>query len=192
MKKILIPYAVLTVTLVAVFGVTFAAFTDKTKVLGSTFSVGSADIKLLKDLDGGVEEENLVDELLGPEFLNIDSNWTSDYLVKIFNNTQRDIVLTTNADYLTEQDPEDLRQLIYVEPIEWLDTNNNGILNDGELGLSYGRDTIVKWKTQGFDLGQFSASQIKGIVFRFSTQSVPDSKQGASGIFTFELNSLGL
>ena len=39
-------------------GVTYAAFTDKAKVLGSTFSVGSANLMFLEDLALGTDPSN--------------------------------------------------------------------------------------------------------------------------------------
>ncbi|EKD85828.1 MAG: hypothetical protein ACD_37C00599G0006, partial [uncultured bacterium] len=45
----------LAVVLSMVAGVTFAAFTDKAKVLGSNFSIGSADIRFLNDLPLGTD-----------------------------------------------------------------------------------------------------------------------------------------
>ena len=80
-----------------------------------------------------------------------------------------------------------------MEPFAWDDINGNGSLDDGELGVSLGvRDTIVKYKTVGYDFGVLESGQVRGVVLRFSTDAVSDTKQGASGIFDFELNSIGL
>lgn len=182
---------VLVLLLCSFAGVAYAAFVDKGQVLGSTFSVGSADLKLLRDLSLGADGANLADEIQGPSFSNISSNWTADYLVKLYNNGSSRVTVTTNSDYLTANDPDELRQLIYVEIIEWNDANSDGTADETELGVSYGRDTIVKWKTQGFSLGSIDAGAVKGLVVRFSTGTVSDTKQGAVGIFDFEFNSIG-
>lgn len=192
MKKTIGLFLSLFFVLTLVIGVSYAAFTDRADVSGATFSVGSADIRLLSDLSLGVEETNLVQELVGPVFDNVSPYWTANYLIKIFNNAATDIVLTSNANYETLNDPDDLRQLVYVEPFEWTDSNGDGLLSDGELGASYGKKTIVKWKTEGFDFGNVSSGEVKGFVLQFSTESVGDSKQGASAVYDFEFNSIGM
>src|SRR3989344_3261601 len=132
-------YLVITLGLIATAGIAYASFADKGEILGSSFSVGSADIKLLIDITGGVDDSNLTDQLNGPSFTNITPNWEEDYLVKLYNNASTALQLTTNADYLTANDPDDLRSIIYVEPIPWNDINNNGIVESGETSTSIGK-----------------------------------------------------
>lgn len=192
MKKRLYVTLGLIFLLVLVAGVATAAFGDKGEILGSSFSMGSADIKFVMELDGGTTQENLTDSLDGPAFVNISSDWSEDYALKIYNNATTSVQLTSNAEYETANDPDDLRQLIYVEPFNWGDQNNDGIVDEGELGSSFGKKTIVKWKTEGFDLSSMAPGSVKSMVLRFSTESVPDSKQGASAMFDFIFDSLGL
>lgn len=187
-KKGLLIAILITVTA----GLTYAAFGDKGKVLGSKFSVGSADIKLLLDTDVGTVPENLVEEMPGPQFDNIVPNWSEDYEIKIFNNGSTPVTLTSNADYLTANDPDDLRSIIYVEPIIWNDIDSNGIVDSGEEGESLGRKTIVKWKTEGYQIGELESGAVKSLILRFSTDVVSDTKQGKSGIFDFSFDSLGM
>ena len=192
MKKRIFTMLIITGVLVIIAGVAFAAFADRGQILGSSFSTGSADIKFLNDLTGSTGTENLVDELPGPTFSNIGPNWSEDYLLKIFNNAAGHIQLTSNSAYETINDPDDLRQIIFVEPFNWGDSNNNGLVDDGELGSSFGRKTIVKWKTEGFDLSSMASGSVKGLVLRFSTDTVSDTKQGKTAIFDFIFDSLGV
>lgn len=192
MKKFISTYGLIVCIIALAIGTTWAAFTDKAKILGSMFSVGSADIKLLAIIGGGIDSSNLVDEKTGPEFADISSNWIEDYPLQIYNNATGDVHLASNANYTTANDPEELRQLIFVEPIEWNDANSNGVVEDGELGVSLGRKSIVKWKTEGFDLGVLSPGQVKSMIFRFSTDAISDTKQGASALFDFEFDAIGL
>ncbi len=192
MKKKIVLTLSLILFLVAVAGVAIAAFGDKGEVLGSSFTVGSADIKLLKNLAGGTSSDNLVDTLDGPSFSNINPGWTEDYAMKIYNNATTHIQLTSNADYETANDPEELRQIIFVEPFNWNDANNDGLVDDGELGSTFGKKTIVKWKTEGYDLSSVAPGSVKGMILRFSTDAVSDTKQGASAMFDFEFDSLGM
>ena len=185
-------YLVITLGLIATAGIAYASFADKGEILGSSFSVGSADIKLLIDITGGVDDSNLTDQLNGPSFTNITPNWEEDYLVKLYNNASTALQLTTNADYLTANDPDDLRSIIYVEPIPWNDINNNGIVESGETSTSIGKKTIVKWKTEGFDLGSLTSGEVKGFILKFSTGTISETKQGKTALFDFEFNSVSL
>jgi predicted ribosomally synthesized peptide with SipW-like signal peptide len=175
-----------------VAGVTYAAFTDKGKVLGSTFSAGSADIKFLSDVTLGIDPPNLTDELTGPSFSNISPTWTQDYLMKIVNNGTSNLGIVTNAYYETASDPKDLRSDIQVEVFPWNDSNSNGIVDTGEEGTPIGKKTIIKWKTEGFDLGELNAGQQKSLILRFSAPTLGDDQQGATGVFDFEFEAIQL
>lgn len=173
-------------------GMALAGFKDTTKLLGSTFSVGSADIKLLEDLSQGVVTENLADQIPAPTFGNITPNWTQDYLLKIYNNATTNVQIASNSEYTTANDPDDLRSYIFVEPFNWNDTNNNGVLDNGELGSSFGKKSIVKWKTEGFDLGTLGTGSVKGFVLRFTTDNLSDTKQGKTGVYDFIFDAISL
>lgn len=177
-------------TVIALAGATWAAFSDKGKVLGSTFSVGNSDIKLLKNIAGDASLQNLKDEIAGPNFANLTPNWTQDYLVKIYNNGSTPLQLASNSNYETANDPDDLRTYIYVEPIEWNDVNGDGIYDPGEEGLNYSAKSITKWKTEGYEMGIINIGEIKGYILRFSTTNLSDTKQGATGSFDFEINAV--
>ena len=191
MKKGLLIYAVTVLLLISVLGVTYAYFTDVSKYTGSTFSVGSADLRLLEDLTLGLTPENLKDELPGPVFTNISPNWVYNYPIKLYNNATTTLDLTSTSNYETANDPAELRQIIYVETFLWEDTNEDGVVDEGELGASYGRKTVIKWKTEGFNLGSIETGTTKGILLRFTTDAVSPTKQGTTAIFDFEFNATG-
>jgi len=182
---------ILAVTALAA-GIVWAAFSDKGTVLGSQFSVGHSDLKLMETLAGTTDEFNLKDSMVGPRFENVTPNWQQDYLVKIYNAGTTQLQLSSNANYATVSDPDELRSYIYVEPFEWADVNGNGLVDDGEAGTSLGRKTITKWKTEGFNLGSINTGEIKGVLLRFSTDSLSDTKQGKTGTFDFEFDAIQL
>jgi hypothetical protein len=190
MNKIryVLPIGVLFILLI---GIAYGAFLDKGKILGSSFSMGSADLKFLNNLTLGAVQTNLVDEKQGPQFTNIGPNWTKDYYTKIYNNATESLTLTSNAYYETINDPDELRSIIFVEIFNWND-DNDGVFEEGELGTSLGRKTIIKWKTEGFNLGQLDTGAIKSLVLKFSTDSVAESKQGKNGTFDFEFGATGV
>ena len=172
-----------------VAGVTFAAFTDKAKVMGSTFSVGSADLRFLEDMPKGTDPTNLVDEIPGPTFGNIGQTWSADYPVKLINNGTSGITIASRAYYETVNDPAELRSDINVEIFEWNDANVNGVLDPGEVGMSLGKKTILKWKTEGLGVGQINPGQVRALVLRSSTENLSSTKQGKSALFDFEFES---
>ena len=160
MKYIRLLYAIIGMVVISLTAkATYSIFADRGNVLGTSFSVGSADLKLLTDVTLPAEDQNLVDDLAGPTFENISENWYEDHLMKIYNNGSTRVQLSSHADYDTANDPEELRQLIYIEMFEWND-DGNGIVDPGEDGDSYGRKTIVKWKTEGIELGEMETGEI--------------------------------
>ena len=171
-------------------GITYAAFSDRGKVLGSTFSVGNNDLKLYRDVALGGEPENLADELSGPLFTNIGQNWQQDYLVKMVNNGTYESEITSRASYETASDPDDLRQYIFAEIFPWDDGNSDGLLTPDELGESLGKKSIIKWKTEGYNLGSIGSNAVISLVVRFSTNNIPDTKQGKQAIFDFDFDSI--
>lgn len=173
-------------------GIAYAAFSDRGDVQGTTVSVGSADIRLLSDLGGIVDESNLLEVKEGPNFQNIGQNWSKDYPIQLFNNGTSQISLFSTADYETANDPLDLRQEVSVEFFPWDDLNSDGTETPDEYGTSLGKKTVVKWKTEGFDLGTMETGEVRGYIIRFSTSELPDTYQGASMVFDFGFDSIAM
>lgn len=170
-------------------GITYAAFVDKGSVLGSSFSVSNSDIKFLTNVAGSIEKSNLSEELSGPSFTNIKPYWQKDYLLKLYNNATGDLTITSSANYITANDTQDLRYAIFVEPIQWIDQNANGNVDEGESIYSYGKKSILKWKTEGFNLSTLKQGEVMGLILKFTTEDLSDTKQGATAIFDFEFNA---
>lgn len=177
----------------ALMGVAYASFTDQSKFSGSRFSIGSADLKLLNDLAGGTDASNLVDTKPVPSYDNISPQWYQDYLIKIYNNGTQAVTLTSNMDYLTTNDPASIRELLYMEPYDWNDLDNDGVFDgETEQGTSYGKKAFTAWKSTGFNFGQLDAGATKPLIMRFSAGSVTNAKMGAVGTFDFMFDSVGL
>jgi hypothetical protein len=193
MKKAIIFCAFIALACTIAFGVTYAAFSDKSKYLGSSFNIGSADLKLLNDVSQGTDTSNLVDEKPGPVFNNIGPSWTSDYAIKLYNKATTPLNIFSTAYYETANDPNELRSVIYCEILDWSDTNANGVVDSGEVGTSYGTKQMIKWKTEGLSIGQIAIGEAKGYVLRFTTtSSLSSTLQGKNGIFDFEFNATGI
>lgn len=192
-KRHLIAYGALLLTLATTVGITYSAFTDKVKLTGATLSTGSADIKLLADNTLGTVTSNLVDSIPGPTFTNISAGWDGYFPIKIYNNGTSTIALTSNSDYTTASDPDDLRSVLRVTINKWEDRNNDGIYTGDEQGQSLGDKTIIKWKSEGFDMGAIQKGETKGyIIYFYANAALTDSKQGKTGVFDIELNSMGI
>jgi len=173
-----------------VAGVTYAAFSDKSNVLGATFTVGSADLKFLSNLANETDPTTYVDELPGPSFQNVNPLWQENYTIKLINRGTSKLAVATNSNYETIKDPKDLRGDILVEIIKWNDVDKDGEIDSGEEILSLGKKSITKWKTEGFSLGELEAGQIMPMILRFTAPTLTDTQQGATGIFDFEFNSI--
>lgn len=192
MKNKLFVYFGIAVFLIGAVGIAYAAFSDRGDVQGTTISVGSADLKILDDLGGNVDPSNLLDEKGGPSYQNIGSDWSIEYPIQLFNNGTGQISLFSTADYETANDPQDLREEVEVEIFAWDDLNSDGNQTPDEIGTSFGKKTIVKWKTEGFDLGNMDTGEVRGFIIEFSTTELPDSYQGASLMFDFGFDSASL
>ena len=175
---------------VLVGGVAFAALSNKIAMKGVAFKTSTVELKFLKDLTNSVSPDNLTSEISGVAFDSIVNGWSNDYLVKIENTSVNPLQIKSFANYTTANDPASLRYSLYVEVLPWNDKNNNGIVDDGELGTSLGVKNFVKWKTEGFDLGSFESNKTYGYVLRFTADGITDSKQGQSGSFDFEFGVL--
>jgi hypothetical protein len=175
---------------VLVSGVAYAALANKIMMKGASFTTSTVQLKFLKNLAGGINSDNLSSQIDGVVFNNILDGWQQDFLVKIVNNSSQSLQVKSYANYLTEQDPASLRYSLFVELFPWNDINNNGVFDSGEEGVSLGKKSFVKWKTEGFDLGAFESNKTYGYVLRFTSDGITDSKQGANGVFDFEFGVL--
>ena len=155
---------------------------------GTLFTTSVIEIRFLKDLAGNTETTNLTSEILGVQFDNIMNYWNQDYPVKIYNVSNNSLVLKSNANYTTALDPDSLRYSLFVEFFPWTDENNNGVVDEGELGEPIGKKNFVKWKTEGFDLGNIDKGQVLSYVLRFSAEGITDTKMGKTGQFDFEFS----
>jgi predicted ribosomally synthesized peptide with SipW-like signal peptide len=189
-KKLLALYGSLVIFSGLIAGVTYAAFSDKSNVLGATFTVGSADLKFLSDLTNEIDPTTYVDELPGPNFQNISPIWQKDFAIKLINQGSTNLAVTSSSNYTTANDPKDLRSDILVEIINWNDADKDGEVDSGEEGTSLGKKTIIKWKTEGLNLGNLDSGQIMPMILRFTAPTLADTQQGATGIFDFEFNSI--
>ncbi|MBD3366114.1 hypothetical protein GF360_02095 [candidate division WWE3 bacterium] len=193
-KKALYVYGSLVLLLVLTLGVTFATFTDTLDFGGAMFSVANSEVKLLDAIGGGIDPSNLVDSKPGPQFDNVAGGWFADYPVEIYSNATTDVNLWSWANYedVAVNDPAELRQYIYVEILDWTDANGDGMPEQSEFGSSYGRKTILKWNTEGIDLGTLSPGEVRSLALRFSVDSLSNAKQGESLLYDFEFEALGL
>ncbi len=175
---------------VLVSGVAFAALSNKVLMKGVAFKTSTVELKFLKNVALSDSAENLTTEISGVSFDNIINGWSSDYLVKLRNSSASTLAVKSFANYTTSEDPASLRYSLYVELFPWNDFNQNGLVDEGELGNSLGVKNFVKWKTEGFDLGSFESNKTYGYLLRFTADGITDSKQGQSGNFDFEFGVL--
>jgi len=198
MKKLLTSLAVLAVAFVSIFQATSAVFEESVKVAGTSFTVGTTAgggdtgntaLKMLLDVSGSNESTNLTDTTAGPSFDNIDAEWVDTILVKLYNQGAETLDVVSNVEYIN--DPDTLRDDIFVEILSWDDVNNNGLLDAGEEGVSYGYDTILRLKNDIFLLGMIEPGEVKGLALKFDGTGVTDYNFGQSAVYDFEFVGMG-
>jgi hypothetical protein len=185
-KKSLVVFAVICLLAVTTGSLVYAAFLAKVEFNSTSIKTGSASLKLMDNLGiSKYESNNLVDSKPSPLFQDISPLTVHDYLVKVVNAGSTVLKVKSTASYSTPEDPSELRRYIMVELIEWMDTNENGYVEEGELGVSYGKKNIIAWKTEGFDLGQLTQMEVRSLVIRFTAPDLPNDKQSTEMNFSF-------
>ena len=201
MKKLLMSFAIVALSLSGLFGATSAVFEETVKVAGTSFSVATSfegggvapdsntALKMLKDLAVGTDSLNLSDSVPGQSFENIEPTWVGVSTVKMYNQGDIPLDLITSAEYVS--DLNTLRDDINIEISAWNDDNSNGILDAGEEGDSYGYDTILRMKNDTFPIGTIGAGETKGFVLRFDGAGLTDSNKGSSAVYDFTFTGVG-
>lgn len=195
MKKIILSSLVVLLASMALTTTVLALFEETVKVTGSTFKVATdstgepedtenGDLKILVNLGSDSNASNLADSVTGPLYDNISNSWTADYPIKLHNQGNKTLSLISKADYIN--DVNVLRDDIYVEVFAWNDTNTNGTVDTGELGQSYAKDTILRWRNDTFEMGRLLPNETRGFVLRFDGSGITDSNLGMEAVFDFE------
>lgn len=195
MRNFILSLALVLMGFVSIFQATSAVFEESVKVAGTSFSVGAPPgdvevpidtntaLKMMGDLSGQPVSGNLFDSVSGMEFGYIHSEWTDEMAIKIHNQGDINLDLISKADYVN--DPRPLRDRIYVEVLAWNDTNGNGLVDVGEVGASYGRDTILRWRNDTFPLGEIQPDETRGFVLKFDGSGITPAVEGATAVYDF-------
>ena len=137
----------------------------------------------MKDLAGSTGTANLTDETTGPTFENITTAWKDKVLLKVYNQGEKSLKLVSKADYAN--DPNTLRDDIFVKVYAWQDANNNGTFETGEAGDQYGYDSILRMKNDTFNLGNLSAGTMKGLVMEFDGTGLSSANADQTAVYDF-------
>ncbi|PIR42581.1 hypothetical protein CO058_02885 [candidate division WWE3 bacterium CG_4_9_14_0_2_um_filter_35_11] len=205
MKRFIASLAVVLLSLGGLFQATSAVFEETVKVAGSSFSVATSfdggggppppassntALKMLADLSLGHVASNLSDFVPGSSFENISPTWISESPIKMYNTGTELLDVVASADYISDVDT--LRDDIYVEISAWDDSNSNGVVDAGEEGDSFGRDTILRLKNDTFPLGEIAPDETKGYILRFDGVGLTEVNQGMSAVYDFTFTGFGL
>lgn len=196
MRKIISSLVLIVLGAITIFQATSAVFEESVMVAGTSFSVGvpsgsdpstpidtNTALKMFVNLSGDSVSSNLADSLAGPSFGNINSAWSDEVAIKIHNAGSVPMNLVSTVNYVN--DPNTLRNRINAEVIEWNDFNNNGQVDQGELGQSYGYDTILRWRNDLFHMGRINPDQTRGFVIKFDGAGLTQTNVGQSAIYDF-------
>lgn len=204
MKRFIASLAVVLLSLGGLFQATSAVFEETVKVAGSSFSVATSfdggggpppttsntALKMLRDLSLGPDASNLSDFVPGSSFENISPTWISESSIKMYNAGDELLDVVASSDYISDVDT--IRDDIYVEISAWDDSNSNGIVDAGEEGDSFGRDTILRLRNDTFPLGEIASGETKGYILRFDGAGLTEVNQGMSAVYDFTFTGFGL
>ncbi len=191
-KRLLASLLIITLSFISIVQGTSAIFEETVKVAGTTFSVGDGGtteepantaLKVLADASQTATESNLVDTIQGPSFEGITEEWSDQFSVKVYNKGDSTLDLVSKVDYIS--DPDVLRDDIYVEVLAWNDNNSNGIVDEGELGESYGYDTILRMRNDTFNLGSIEPEETRGFVMKFDGTGISETNNGMQATYDF-------
>jgi len=163
-----------------------AAFQTQGQVKGTSFTAGSAEIMFYNDLSKSSDSSNLVSEKSFSAFDLIGPNWSDTRLVKIYNKGTENLKLTFIAQ--VSGTDSTLSDNVNIEVFSWNDTNSNGVLDDDELGDTFGAKTLKQWQTESFDLGAFESEVIMPLVLKFSVGDITDELQKSNVTYNFVFN----
>lgn len=203
MKRILLSLFILGITLSSLFSVATAVLQESVGINGASFTVGTGtssggsgttptgntSLKMLIDLSGSTADSNLSDNINGPEFTNIGPDWLYELPVKVYNKGSGNLSLVASASYVN--DPDVLRDDIFVKITEWNDQNNNGVVEQGEEGQILGYDTVLRLRNDTYNLGQIDPSQTRGYIFEFDGTGVSEANAGMSAVYDFLITGTG-
>ncbi len=193
MKKIFANLTVVTLSFLTMIGATYAVFEETVKITNASFTVVSSsavvggsntDLKILLNPANPSQGANLDDQTAGPIFDNVSRYWVEDYPFKLYNKGDKTLDIVSKASYVS--DINVLRDDIYVEAFGWDDANGDGLVTEDEIGESFGRDTIMRWRNDTFPLGQLNSKETRGFVLRFDGSGITETNVGMQALFDFE------
>jgi hypothetical protein len=200
-KRIGISLLMLVMSVMSVFQSAAALFEESVKITGTSFTIGTSSggggdpvvtntsLKLYSNLSGTPVDTNLKYTLAGPVFDNIDPLWTSSIPLKVYNKGQEPLTLISKVDYIN--DPDVLRDDIYVNVLSWNDIDNDGVIDQGEEGTSFGYDTLLRWRNDTFQLGTINAGETKSYIFKFDGTGLTSTNVGMSAVYDFVITGTG-
>ncbi len=194
MRKIFISVLGMFLSLVTLFQASQALFEETVKVAGTSFTIGESAgggetpsgntaLKMYKNLAGTSSETNLTDSVQGSVFDNITPEWTNQVGLKVFNKGTQALALIGNVDYIN--DPDVLRDDLYVKIVGWNDNDNDGIVDTGEEGTQYGYDTILRLRNDLWSLGNIAPNETRGFVMKFDGTGLTDTNIGMTAVYDF-------
>lgn len=184
-RPLLLNVLVITSVLAAMVVSTQAAFTAQATISGINFSTGHAALNLFGNLGytNAGNNGNLTYILPGRSFNEIGPFWSTDYLLKYFNNGS--VKLMTELRAVIQSDPANLAEQIMVETWLWEDVDGNGSESPGDnLTLIGSAQSLESLVTSPVALGQLNPGNPRGLRLRFMTDDLPPETQ----LQTLQLN----
>ncbi|MCB0514207.1 MAG: hypothetical protein KDC60_07260, partial [Bacteroidetes bacterium] len=138
----------------------------------------------LKDNALDYSISNIANSIKGPHFTDIDNKWKDTYTFTLYNQSTEDINIISKSNYI--EDPDTLRDDIFVAIHRWEDNDNDGKFDDSELGVQLDYNSILRWRNDTFNLGKISSNSMKKFVLVFDGSGISSANLGKKAIYSFK------
>lgn len=193
MKKIVKSFIL--ILLLGTFSVqaTLSAFTSKGKVLGNTFTIGHADLAMLKNLGQPPTPDNLAESIPGFTFTDITSGWKRRVGVKVLNKGSLPLntLLAVNSLSTPGEGQPNLNQVLKVMTFRWED-NGDGIIQESEYRSANEIKTFQYWLGSPYTMGILPPNQVLSLILEFWVDDLGAEYEGTSTSLDFVFDATAI
>ena len=165
-----------------------ATFQTSSELSSNEQTLDNNTLVFLKNNSNSYSNNNISKSIAGPNFKDIDNNWKDSYEFTLYNQGDKDITVISKANYV--EDPDGLRDDIFVALHNWNDKNDNGKFDDSELGEQLEYNSILRWRNDTFNLGNLESKSANKYVLVFDGSGITDANLDKKAIYSFRFYPL--
>lgn len=161
-----------------------AVFETSNELSDEDQTLENPSLVFVKDVFSPIEKNNITTSINGPNFREINNTWKDSFTFNLHNISENDIAITSKALYI--EDPDSLRDDIFVALYKWDDKNRNNRFEDTELGEQLAYDSVLRWKNDHFELGNLKGKETKSFVLLFDGSGITQTNLNKRAEFSFK------